>query len=67
MDTDGLLTELLSVFFNHLSASLVSDVGKGFCLFFLLLNAKETHFSFVQALFRVLQDSDVWLKCFQVF
>lgn len=66
MDTNGLLAELLSVFFNHLPASLVSDVGKSLCLFVLLLNTKEAHFSLVKALFRVLQYTDVWLKCFQV-
>jgi len=61
MDTDSLLTKLLSVFFDHLLAALISDfsISLSFCV--LLLHSEEAHFALIKSLFRVLDVSNVGL------
>lgn len=62
MNTDGLLTKLLGIFFDHLLAALLRYFSECPGLFVLLLHAKEAHLSFIETLFRILEHSNVRLK-----
>jgi len=66
MDSNGLLTKLLGVLFNHLLAALVCDVCESLCLFIFLLDSEEAHFSLIKTLFRIPQHSNIGLQSLEV-